>query len=340
MQIKAIAAVAENGVIGNHGAIPWRVPEDWRRFRRITTGHTLVMGRTTYEGIATSGGPLPGRLSIVVTRDRDWTPSGVDSLDPHTQVMVAHGVEEAIDLARKTAKDRTCWIAGGGEIYRAAMPYLMGWDLSRIPIEAVGDVTLPQLAPDQWRVIYREPLEGFTVEHYAPVVRTPRLQLEPVSADDTEDWSRLFSDLKLYQRHPEVVYSDNEYVDQMLSANVTSWIETGIGYWLARDPQTHELRGLGGIRRRTERGETFWNLHYRLPEDEQGRGYAQEISRAAIAQLAKLDPKAEVRALIRPGHHGSEAVAHRLGLIDVGDMVDDLGRPSTVHIGFVNRLAS
>lgn len=334
MQIKAIAAVATNGVIGDHGDIPWELPADWQRFRRLTTKHTLVMGRTTFEAI---GRPLPRRTTIVLTRDADWTPPASD-VDDDTQVLVAHTIEEAIDLARSTHPDRTCWIAGGGDVYRAAMPYVTGLDISEVPGEPEGDTRFPDLPADKWRVLFREPMPGFTVAHYAPVAHTTRLLLEPVSVDDAGVWAELHGDRSLYQHRPDSIYQDKAEVDQILSAQITSWVETGVGYWIARDPATRRPVGLGGIRRRTEGDRTFWNLYYRLPEAEQGHGYAAEISRAAFAQLARLDPMAEVRAVIRPGHHESEGVARRLGMFEFGDLVDDAGRPGIIYTGILPQL--
>ena len=87
MTVTLIAAVARNGVIGAAGGIPWHLPEDFAHFKATTLGHTLVMGRATYESI---GRPLPGRTTIVVTRDPAWTAEGV---------LVAHSLEEALALA-------------------------------------------------------------------------------------------------------------------------------------------------------------------------------------------------------------------------------------------------
>ena len=89
MTVTLIAAVARNGVIGTGGRIPWHLPEDFAHFKATTLGHTLVMGRATYESI---GRPLPGRTTIVVTRDPAWSADGV---------LVAHSVEEALELAAR-----------------------------------------------------------------------------------------------------------------------------------------------------------------------------------------------------------------------------------------------
>lgn len=173
MEIVAIAAVARNGVIGRAGEIPWKLPEDWRRFKRVTTGHVVVMGRTTYEGI---GRPLPGRTSVVVTHADDWTPAGAPEeappgrwrFDESTEVARAGSVPDALDLARALAPDAICWVAGGGAVYRDAMPYLTGLDITEVPLEPEGDTFFPAIDADRWTVAGREEFPGFTVVHYAP----------------------------------------------------------------------------------------------------------------------------------------------------------------------------
>src|SRR5262245_43404899 len=108
-----IAAVAENGVIGSHGAIPWRLPSDFAFFKRTTMGKPRIMGRRTFESI---GKPLPGRINIVVTRQPGYQPEGV---------LVFDSLAAALDRAQAIASvDRAdeVMVGGGGEIYREAMP--------------------------------------------------------------------------------------------------------------------------------------------------------------------------------------------------------------------------
>ena len=105
MSVILIAAVGRNGVIGRDNDLPWRIREDLQHFKQLTLGHTLVMGRKTYDSI---GRPLPGRRTVVVTRQPDWSADGVD---------VTHSLEEAFKY------DGTLYVAGGGEIYRQALPY-------------------------------------------------------------------------------------------------------------------------------------------------------------------------------------------------------------------------
>ena len=146
MTVTLIAAVARNGVIGNDGAIPWRVPGEQAFFKATTLGHTLLMGRATYDSI---GRPLPGRTTIVLTRDPDWFADGVTT---------AGSVEEALALA-----EGDVYVAGGATVYAAALPYADEQLLSEIDLEPEGDTFYPAYDRDEWREVGREPHEGFEV---------------------------------------------------------------------------------------------------------------------------------------------------------------------------------
>ncbi len=155
MRIVAIAAVADNGVIGSGDGMPWHISEDFRRFKAVTTGNTLIMGRRTHETI---GRVLPGRRVIVVTRNEDWSDDDVE---------VAHSVEEAIALAEQTP-EQVCYIGGGGEIYRAAWPYLTELDITHVHQSPEGEVVFPLISRSQWTEVSREPRSGFDFVSYLP----------------------------------------------------------------------------------------------------------------------------------------------------------------------------
>lgn len=145
MRIHLIVAVAENGVIGREGAMPWRIPEDLKRFKAITMGHPIVMGRKTWASL---GRPLPGRENIVITRQKD-----LDAPGAH----VVHSLREALDhAAARGATD--VFVIGGGEIYRQALPLAHVAHVTRVHARIEGDVTFPLLDPD-WRETTREPHE-------------------------------------------------------------------------------------------------------------------------------------------------------------------------------------
>ena len=150
----AIAAVGRNGVIGNGVDIPWRIPEDWRRFRSLTMGQVLLMGRRTFDSI---GRALPGRTTIVVSRDRSWQSEGA-----HT----CPSLPTAFALAEQLAPDRI-FVAGGGEIYRAAWDRLDRLEVTEVDQSPAGAVTFPEIDPQSWLEAHREAHSGFTYVSYA-----------------------------------------------------------------------------------------------------------------------------------------------------------------------------
>jgi dihydrofolate reductase len=152
-EIIAIAAVAANGVIGAGNDIPWRIPADWQRFKALTMGNVLIMGRKTYDSI---GRPLPGRTTFVITRDRMWRGDGVRAVPL---------LDEAIDQAL-LLDPPTIFVAGGGEIYRAAWDRLTGLEITEVDRNADGEVTFPEIDPDEWVEIGREPHEGYSFVSY------------------------------------------------------------------------------------------------------------------------------------------------------------------------------
>jgi len=142
MRISLIAAVAENGVIGREGGLPWRIPEDLKFFRATTLGKPVIMGRKTYVSI---GKPLPGRLNIVLTRDRTWHAPGVS---------VAHDMDRALRIAQESGADEAM-IIGGADIYEAALPRANRIYLTRIAREFEGDALFPALDPQDWKEVVR-----------------------------------------------------------------------------------------------------------------------------------------------------------------------------------------
>ncbi len=136
-RIVAVAAYADNRVIGDHGRIPWHIPDDFAHFKAETLGHTLVMGRLTFDSI---GRPLPGRRTIVVTRNPDWSHDGVD---------VAHSLTTRSRSPPTSAGDTV--IAGGTQIYEQAMPLLTHQVLTEVHLTPDGDAHYPAFPLDEWR---------------------------------------------------------------------------------------------------------------------------------------------------------------------------------------------
>jgi len=133
--ISLIVAMAQNGVIGRGNALPWRLPEDLRRFREFTLGKPILMGRKTFESI---GRPLPGRANLVLTRDRDWRAAGV---------IPVHSVEEAL-LQTRTCDELVA--IGGAEIYRLLLPLARRIYLTHVHADVPGDTYFPAFDAAQW----------------------------------------------------------------------------------------------------------------------------------------------------------------------------------------------
>ena len=147
IKIALVVAAARNGVIGIQNALPWNLPSELQRFKELTTGHPLVMGRNTYEAI---GRPLPNRDNIVVTR-------GEIMDDP--SVHTVNSIEEAIALARRFAVNRgveEIMIVGGGQIYEQTLKLADRIYFTRVEMDAEGDTLFPDLSPARWREISRE----------------------------------------------------------------------------------------------------------------------------------------------------------------------------------------
>jgi dihydrofolate reductase len=152
MTVILIAAVGSNGVIGRDNDLPWRIREDLQHFKQLTLGHTLVMGRKTYDSI---GRPLPGRRTVVVTRQPDWAAQA-------DGVEVAH----SLDYALKLADGNDVYIAGGGEIYRQALPLGDRLELTEVAQSPAGDVTFPAFDRAEWTETARTPHDGFSFVTY------------------------------------------------------------------------------------------------------------------------------------------------------------------------------
>jgi len=155
MKISFVVAVAKNGVIGSHNALPFYIPEDLKHFKEITTGHTVLMGKNTFDSIMKQlGKPLPNRKNVVITRHMDYqVPEGV---------MVYHDLETALKELEPTTDE--LMIAGGGQIYQQL------WDMGKVDKlyithvhkEVDGDVMFPNLDLSKWKKVSEDKHEEFT----------------------------------------------------------------------------------------------------------------------------------------------------------------------------------
>jgi dihydrofolate reductase len=134
--LNLIWAQARGGVIGRDGDIPWHVPEDQANFRRLTRGHTVIMGRATWDSLPERFRPLPDRLNVVLTRDRRWTSEGA---------RVAHSPDQALEIAGRPE----VWVIGGGAIYDAFQPLATHLVVTEVDLDTPGDTFAPPIGP-QW----------------------------------------------------------------------------------------------------------------------------------------------------------------------------------------------
>nr|AIA19290.1 Dihydrofolate reductase [uncultured bacterium] len=152
MRIVLLAAVAENGVIGRDGDLPWRLSTDLKRFKANTMGKPIVMGRKTWESFPKR--PLPGRLNIVITRNAGYRAEGAE---------VVGSLDDALKLARVRSRcdgaEEIC-IVGGGEIYRQAMPLADCLKITHVLTEVEGDTSFPAIDAEPWREVSSEPFEA------------------------------------------------------------------------------------------------------------------------------------------------------------------------------------
>lgn len=154
-----IAAVARNGVIGNQNTIPWYIPEDFRHFKEVTKGQTVIMGSKTWDSLPKR--PLPGRLNIIVSRKA----GGLACLGYENTIM-ASSIGEAEYLATLLNPEKKIFIIGGESIYRQSIDTASRLLISEVDMEPEGDTFFPAICPETWHEASRDPREGFTIVEY------------------------------------------------------------------------------------------------------------------------------------------------------------------------------
>ena len=142
--IGLVWAQAEGGVIGRDGSLPWHLPEDLARFKELTTGSTVVMGRATWDSLPPAVRPLPGRRNVVLTRQDGWSEPGA---------VVARSISEALD------QDGDVWVVGGASVYREALPYADVLVVTEVDLVVDGDTVAPVIGPE-WQPVEVDPGAG------------------------------------------------------------------------------------------------------------------------------------------------------------------------------------
>ena len=158
MIVSLIAAIAENGVIGRDGRLPWRLSADLRRFKALTMGYPLIMGRRTWDSI---GRPLPGRTSIVVTRQTRFE-------TPFADLRIVHTWDGALQAAAAApGGDKLAFVIGGAEIYSAALQHATRLFLTRVLADVDGDAYFPPVNAREWSLMTTENHAADATNDYA-----------------------------------------------------------------------------------------------------------------------------------------------------------------------------
>ena len=152
MELGLIVAVAENDVIGKDGKLPWNIPEDLQRFKKLTHGYPIIMGRKTYESI---GRPLPERRNIILSRNRDYGYKGIE---------VVGSLEEAINLL-EDEYDKA-YVIGGSKVYEESLPLVDRLELTRVHRIVKGDTYFPKIDYENWRKVREFKMKDFSFLTY------------------------------------------------------------------------------------------------------------------------------------------------------------------------------
>ncbi|WP_298459638.1 dihydrofolate reductase [uncultured Cellulomonas sp.] len=147
MTLGLVWAQTPAGIIGADGGIPWHVPEDLARFRRLTTGHPVVMGRATWESLPARFRPLPGRENVVLTRSPGWSARGA---------VVATGVPDAV----RVLGDRDAWVIGGGQVYTAFLDRADRLEVTEVDLDVAGDAVAPPVDAVRWQAVPAASADG------------------------------------------------------------------------------------------------------------------------------------------------------------------------------------
>ncbi|MGJ6981427.1 GNAT family N-acetyltransferase [Aestuariimicrobium soli] len=163
--------------------------------------------------------------------------------------------------------------------------------------------------------------------------------MRPATMADVDDWLALHSDPEAFPFAPDGPISTIEEAEDELGEYLVSWLNHGLGYWLARERETGDLVGAGGMRAiRLPNGDSVWKLYYRLVPAKTGNGFTPELVQAAVAQLARIDAQARVRAVMRNENAEAIRVVESLGLTPHGSTQNEAGQEQTVYQGVVGDL--
>ena len=149
--LSVIVALSENNVVGRNNALPWKLSADLRRVKALTMGHHIIMGRKTYESI---GKPLPGRINVVVSRNKDFRAEGC---------IVTTSLKSALELSKN---DNEVFVFGGGEIFSEALPFAQKIYMTRVHTHLEGDTVFSEPDPAEWKINSCEKFKADEKNHY------------------------------------------------------------------------------------------------------------------------------------------------------------------------------
>jgi len=156
LTVTLVVAIAEGGIIGREGGLPWRLSTDMKRFKAVTMGHPVVMGRRTWESLPKRQA-LPGRTNIVVTRDPGYRAEGA---------IVAHSLDEALEVASRSPGGEEIQVIGGGQIYRDVLGRADRLDVTHVLAQVDGDTRFPPIDPAEWQPVSEETIPAGEKDQY------------------------------------------------------------------------------------------------------------------------------------------------------------------------------
>lgn len=157
-EIVIIVAISEGSVIGKDNQIPWHISEDLKRFKSLTMGHTVIMGRNTFESLPEHVRPLPGRKNLVLTSDREYCDDGIQTFSTLNYALKSQGKEEKV------------FIIGGARLYEEALPLADTLEITKVDGEYDGDVFFPEINYEEWNLVEEVKKDGYSFLTYKKVV--------------------------------------------------------------------------------------------------------------------------------------------------------------------------
>ena len=265
MRLVVVAAVARNGVIGREGGIPWHIPEDLARFRALTTGHPVVMGRKTWDSLPDRFRPLPGRRNVVVTRNPAWSADGAER---------AASLEDALDLLDDL---ETVFVIGGASLYAEALPLADALELTEVELEVEGDAFFPAWDRETFEELSRE-VARLRGRHAVRVRHVPARFFAPPEDLSSRQLAALASVDALFEQAGIAYWLFGGWAVDFHAGRVTRpHDDVDVAVWHEDLPRIFGLLDAAG-----------WS-HAPEPDENGGTGYERDAVRLELTFLARDD---------------------------------------------------